>query len=379
MGKNLILTTLLSLYVVFAALYTPLSILFVNNELILTAISVIACGLSIVALTFAAGSFKSILGYAITIIALTFFGASPYPISLIASYIGGVCVYSYLLIRHKSAFLYGVPAIAPILLVLLIVRYPIYIVLSVAWIPCSLLLTYAVKKRLDRVSAVCHISFGICIAIVVFLSIFVYLLHGSITPSAFRAFIDELKLQTISIMHALMDEMTKTVGEMPVDLTGYIETAVITVFNLIPAIIIIVGNIGAYIIHSTLLSVTYNAEKDREKLLPMLSFEMSFISAILFSVSLILSFVLTTNDTAFYGAVAENLMLVLAPGLILTALGALRMLTTRNGPSCLGSIIYFGVIMMLCSLSLPAIFICSIAGAVIVVLSHIAKWRSKKD
>ncbi len=377
-NKNLISTALLSLYVVFAACYIPIVLLMNIGELPLMALSLIACALSVAALAFAAGSFKSIFGYAMTVIALIFLGATALPIGLFSSFAVGACIYAYLLLKQRSAFLYGIPAIAPIIIAL-VTKQLTGIILSLIWIPCALLLFYAVKKRLARVSAICHISVGICLGIVVLLGMFVFSIYGSITMTTLRAFVDEIKHQTIVMMNVMIDEMASAVGDMPINLKDYVEMAVQTVFNLMPAIIIVIGNVGAYVMHSMLLSVCFNSDEERKEVLPMLSFEMSLSSAIIFITSLVLAFVLVTGDLAFYGAIAENIMLILCPGLILTTLGALRMLTTRKGPSCLGSLLYFGVIFMLCSFSLPAIIICSIAGAILVILSHISKMRSEKQ
>ncbi|MBE6577363.1 MAG: DUF2232 domain-containing protein [Ruminococcaceae bacterium] len=375
--KNLITTALLSLYVVFAACFIPI-VMFVNvGDLVLSAISLAACALSIAALSFAAGSFKSIFGYAITVIALIFLGATAVPLGLFSSFAAGACVYAYLLLKQRTPFLYGIPAIAPII-VTLVTGQLTYIILSLLWLPCSLLLFYTVKKRLARVSAICHVSAGICLGIVVLLGIFVFSIYGSVSMSALRTFVDEIKHQTVVMMNLVIDEMASAMGELPIDLKSYVEMAVQTVFNLLPAIIIIIGNVFAYVMHSMILSVCFSSDEDRKEVLPLLSFEMSLVSAIVFIISLVLAFLLVAGDMAFYGAIAENVMLILCPGLILTTLGALRMLTTRKGPSCLGSLLYFGVIFMICSFSIPVIIICSIAGAILIILSNIAKLRSDK-
>ena len=376
--KNLITTTLLSLYVVFAACYAPIS-MFVNMDgTLLSLLAFGACALSIAMLSFAAGSFKSVFVYAISVIALVFLGATALPLGLFTSFAAGACIYAYLLLNHRSPFLYGVPVIAPIIVTVLTGELS-GIILSLLWLPASLLLAYVVKRRLARVSAICHVSAGICLAIVALLGMFVFSIYGSITMTTLRAFVDETKSQSIVMMNTLIDEMAGAVGGLPVDITGYVDVAVQTVFNLIPAIIIIIGNVGAYVMHSMLLSICFTDEKTKKDALPMLAFEMSLVSAIVFLISIILAFALTSADTAFYGAVAENVMIILCPGLVLTTLGALRILTSRKGPSCLGTLLYFGVIFMLCSFSLPVIIICSIIGAILIILANISRSRPKQD
>jgi hypothetical protein len=62
--------------------------------------------------------------------------------------------------------------------------------ISVCALPCSLLLYFSVKKKLARVSAVCHISFGICISIVIAFLICVFRFTGEISVSAAKELID---------------------------------------------------------------------------------------------------------------------------------------------------------------------------------------------
>jgi hypothetical protein len=370
-------TIFLSLYYVFACCYLPLSLLLGINENILSALSLVLSILSIIALTYAAGTFKGVFGYAMTIIILMMFGARLLPVAVLASFASAACVYAYLLLRLPSPLLYGIPAIAPII-VCLVTKDPRSIILALATVPCSLLLTYSIKKELPRVRAICHIGFGTCTTVVALMLTLVYSLYGSISLDTVRLFIAQIKTQSTIILSSAVAQVSEALQNTSLDLSQYADAAIRTVFNLLPAIIIVLASVVSYFLHSMLLSLCFATDEEHKKAIPMLTFDMSFASAAIFIVSLILSFTLATPKTAFYGAIAENLMLVLTPGLILTALGALRMLTTRKGPSCLGSIIYFIVIFMLCSLSLPAIIICSVFGAVVVILAHIAKWRSEQ-
>ena len=107
--------------------------------------------------------------------------------------------------------------------------------------------------------------------------------------------------------------------------------------------------------------------------LPMLVFDMSIHSAFLFLLALVLSFALASEKTAMYGAVAENLMVILLPGYVITALAALRAFVTKRSPSCLGTLLYFFVIFMIASLSYPVIITTAVVGAIVKIFFFFRK------
>ena len=72
-------------------------------------------------------------------------------------------------------------------------------------------------------------------------------------------------------------------------------------------------------------------------------------------------------------------MLILIPGLILTALAGIRMLTMRKGPSCLGTLVYMGSIFLIASLSPAVIIAASVLGAILIIITNIAKAKAEKD
>ena len=111
----------------------------------------------------------------------------------------------------------------------------------------------------------------------------------------------------------------------------------------------------------------------------MLSFEMSLTSSIVYIASLVFSLLLVSESLALWGTAAENIALVLAPGLILTALAGIRALSMRKGPSCLGTLLYLGVIFMLASLSGIVIMLVALVGAVLNIVAHIAKRKSQSN
>lgn len=373
-------TLLLCLYFVTACTYIPLALFLNMGEWLLGVISLSVCLLSTAMLTRVAQSFRSVLGYSVILLVFIFFGGSLLPVGLLAAFTSAACVYAYLILKRPSPFLWGLPVI-PLVISLFLIGSVWGAVASVSVLPCALLLSYAVRKQMGRVGAVCHISFGICAVTVLFFAAAVYSIYGELSMANAKALIDAMRAHMIAALESVSAEMAQMMEleGSGIDLSSYITAAVTAAFNLLPAIIITVANLVAYMTHSAFLGIYCKTDEERKAALPMLAFDMSLVSAVVFLACTVFAVVSVSDRLALWRTSAENMMVVLAPGLILTALGALRMLTARKGPSCLGTLVYMFVIFLLISFSLPAIIITSVAGAVVVILAHIAKHGESKS
>ena len=371
-------TPLLYLYFIAACVYISLILTLNVGEWLIAAVSLAFCVIGTSVLAKIAGSFKRVLGYSTIILILVFFGGSLLPVGLLAAFTSAVCVYAYLLTARPSPFLWGLGAVAPVICALAAKSVPAAI-LALAPLPCALLLAYSVKKCFDRVRSVCYVSLGICLPVVICFVMAVNLLYGEVSFEGARALIDALREQTVLTLNAVSKQMTELVDIGSSDMSSYIVSAVNAAFNLLPAILITVSNLIGYMIHSAYLSIHCKDEQTRKAALPMLAFDMSLTSAIVFILSLVCALALVSDGTALWRTAAENMLMILVPGLILTALGALRLLTSIKGPSCLGTLVYLFVIFMLVTFSLPAILITATAGAVVIILAHVSKKRRSKD
>ena len=101
---------------------------------------------------------------------------------------------------------------------------------------------------------------------------------------------------------------------------------------------------------------------------------MSLISAIVFLVFSILGLIFSASEVSIWLVTAENVVVILMPGMVLTAIMMLRGLTAAQ-KGCSSSLIYFGIIFAL--LYIPAVMlpITALAGAVTVILNNIAKHK----
>ena len=100
----------------------------------------------------------------------------------------------------------------------------------------------------------------------------------------------------------------------------------------------------------------------------------NLIILIVFLLSSILGLAFIKSDVTVWLVTAENVAIILMPGMILTAIMMLRGLTaTQKG--CLPSLIYFGIIFSMLYIPTVMIPLVSVAGAVTVILNNIAKHK----
>ena len=370
---------LLSLYYVLACAYIPLCT-FLNIDM--TAVSVLSlaiCVLGVVVMAKAAGTFKAILGYSVILGIFIFLGGSLLPVGLFSAFATAVCIFTHLQLKYKSPLLWALPII-PLIVTFAVTGSLIASVISISALPAAIALISAVKAEVGKVSAICRISFGICLSVAATFLGIVYVLYGSISFGLCRQAIDTARAFSIELVNATAVQLEGMLGTSATILdSDTVAYAVGVVFNVLPAVIIIIANIISYIVHSMFLSIRFATLEDKKKAMPMLSFEMSLVSAVVFLLSLAVSFVFSTSSSEIYGTVALNIMLILIPGLILTAIAGIRMLTMRKGPSCFGTLVYIGAIFLIATLSPIVIIAASTFGAILIIITNITRSKAQKD
>lgn len=370
---------LLGLYYVLASVYVPLCAFLDLDVTVVSFISLAVCVLGVAVMTRAAGTFKAVLGYAVILGAFIFLGGNLLAVGMFSAFATAVCIFAHLQLNFPSPFIWGLPAIA-LIVTLLVTRSLAASVISLAALPAAIALTGAIKEKAAKVSSICRISFGICISVAAVFLCAVYTEYGSVSFELCRQAIDTAREVTVEFVKLTAEQMESM---METSFMAFedenIAYAVSVIFNVLPAIVIIVANVVSYVIHSMFLSIRFISLEDKKQALPMLSFEMSLASAIVFLVSLVITFVSSLEGTVVWGAVAQNVMLILVPGLILTALAGIRMLTVRKGPSCLGTLVYMGSIFLIATLSPVVIISASVLGAILIIITNIAKAKAEKN
>ena len=368
---------LLGLCYTVACVYLPLAVSVNMGEWLTLAVALGICALGGFALTRMAGSFKPIAGFVIIMSIFVVLGGAVLPMALLVAFASAACAYAWLLLNRPSLPVWVLPVL-PAAIGIALTRDASGALFALATLPCSHALAFSIKNKLQRVSAICRISAAMCAFIAVAFIFTVYSFTGEISFSAARELIDVAKVELTLMLDGAVGEMSEFLGVDTASL-DVAELAVGAAFNLLPAIVITVANVAAYLIHSLFMSVYFTTDEQRKQALPMLSFEMSLTSSIVYVASLVFSLLLVSESLALWGTAAENIALVLAPGLILTALAGIRALSMRKGPSCLGTLLYLGVIFMIASLSGIVIMLVALVGAVLNIVAHIAKRKSQSN
>ena len=202
---------LLSLYYVLACAYIPLCT-FLNIDM--TAVSFLSlaiCVLGVVVMARAAGSFKAILGYSVILGIFIFLGGSLLPVGLFSAFATAICIFTHLQIKYNSPFLWGLPII-PIVITYASTGSLIACVISLGTFPAAIALISAVKSEAGKVSAICRISFGICLSVVATFLCTVYTLYGSVSFPLCRQAIDTARYVVTELTHATVTQMEGLLG-----------------------------------------------------------------------------------------------------------------------------------------------------------------------
>ncbi|MBQ7384060.1 MAG: hypothetical protein IJV72_04640 [Clostridia bacterium] len=300
---------------------------------------------------------------------------------ILASFVGSSLILAYLLITQKrTVFRLAslLPAIVSYLAASALLGSFLLSAVVLFHLPAAILLAYSFGRGQDRLSVICKTSAGIVLSIAAAAAaIFVsrygtdFSVIGQVADSA-RGYITNILSQMIYSVYNEIGELSMT------DATTLSTAAVNATFNLLPAIIVIISNILAFFLQSMMINIFIHGETDKEKIKNMTLFDMSLVSGIVFLVAFFASLLLSRDGTSVWSATAENISLILMPGLVLTALLTLRRFTFGKKGSCGGVLIYFLVIFLIFYLPSIMLTLASIAGATVIILNNITRIITEK-
>lgn len=225
---------------------------------------------------------------------------------------------------------------------LILCRDPLLSLLSLLPFPAAAALAFGTRAAADgredapgRVGVICLTSLclGVCTVGVAFLLLGRHL--GTLSPTHLSEWLESLRT---SLSRAIVEIIQQVVDALPEQTSG--EVALITVpteeearntvnsfINIFPGMAIALCNIfaalGQVILHGCLTAFGYEASVRGQ----VRRFRMSIMSCLVFLVAAIITIVtsLTSRDSTLVGTVAQNISLILQPGLIL--IGVLRVFT----------------------------------------------------
>ena len=364
---------------VFVASSVGLALLLSNGfgATVTTALALALAILSVVAQTRLIRSFAGTLGHFFLILMLALFLGSPYLAGLFGATVSACCSFCFFCRKGGGAY---APALAILSygLSAVILFDPLRAALSLLSLPLACALLLCLRGGVARIPAICRLT-GTVLAVAIPAGALILRRHlGSLSAEAIRLFLDRVRLGATDALTDALLSTGSTLG-LSVDAASYAETMVTALFNVLPALTVILAMLLAYAVHSAALRCLIGQGEEKETVGKMLSFDMSLVSAILYFLALLLSFLLVGERTALLGAVAQNVYLILVPGMLMTAWIAMNALLFARAPSCLSTLIYLGVIFLI--VNLPAIMlpIASAFGAGVVILGRIRLRLNQKN
>ena len=196
----------------------------------------------------------------------------------------------------------------------------------------------------NRVGVICGTALAFGLTVAALLAVFVFRALGTLEPSALADAFEQFRLDLIYELHTrpmpegLSSELVETWKEM----SSYanVENTVNDAINLLPAVCVVTALVFATacqsIQHAALRA--FGLEEcvtDRVK-----AFEMSLLSCVVFALACLPVFLDTGTTSTFLGAAAQNVYVILLPGLALAGLLRLTRSLTQKGPRAMGCLFY---------------------------------------
>lgn len=228
----------------------------------------------------------------------------------------------------------------------------------------------------NRVGVICGTALALGLTAAALLA--VALLKALDTPelSALTQAMEQLRLDLIREFYAepMPEGLSAELIELWEEMHTYanIENTVNSIINLLPAIVTVIALVIATacqsVQHAALRAFGYEeCLTDRVK-----AFEMSLLACVVFLIATLSMLLDTGTTSSFFGAVAQNLYIILLPGLALAGLLRMTRSLTKKGPRAMGCLFYV-IILGFCLL-----FFAPMILAAVEVIGHIFASVSSK-
>lgn len=256
-------------------------------------------------------------------------------------------------------------------------------------IPAVLLLTYATLSDQRRSTAVCYALGGLIVSILILLAVGIYNAYGALDRDVIHTFFADSRAWAISLVEQARDisiqvlqERFGAEGEQAIKVLGEMLShentvnIVASIYNILPALVIICCSIAAFEAQSLLCGMYY-ANGMKKVLSPnATAFTMSAVSAGLYVIAFLLMMFINTNS--LFLAVVHNCYLILTPGLFLVGWASLKAhFHNARGGSRVFTIV-LAVFLVLFSGLAAMISLLAFVGAVMILLSYIGVMMLKR-
>lgn len=255
---------------------------------------------------------------------------------------------------------------------------PLTALVSLVCFPAAALLAAGTRQNLPRVSVICMVSAGIAIPLLAALVLLFYKTYGGLTPELANQAMESLRN---ALLDGLQDALKKatisaSASSSAIPSANTLRALISRFLNLIPGLFVVICNLLAFLLHASLLAELRVLKMESYLTPEAVQIRMSLTSGILLLLALPIAWIASFADTPLgetVTAVADNLAMILEPGLALIGFGDLlqRIRRAQSGPFWLICLL----ILICLSGSLILIFI-ALWGAVSLILSAV---RERKN
>ena len=242
---------------------------------------------------------------------------------------------AYLICTLRSPWLLAVPVLS-YAAALALGADPLLAVLALLPFPAAGLLARATMKNSGRVSSIVICSATLLLCFILAFSLLWYRSHGAIVWADVVQALESVREQTVTALResefsAAMEELLNaTYGSIPFDVDALILTSVEQIFNLLPALVITLANVLAFVAQSVCNAAFCGTGLGKLRTHTSHLFILSVPAAVIFIVCTVVS--LFPAEQALWLSVMQNLQLILFPGMCLAGVQKF-MVDTKNARS----------------------------------------------
>ena len=191
---------------------------------------------------------------------------------------------------------------------------PIASLASLEFVPVALILAYSFKKKRTRLSMICSVSASLAIFELAILSLTLYTTYGTVGAETVRSLVTSIHASLTDSIYDIFS--AAAIENLPISYDA-ISSTVAYMLTLIPAIFVTIYNIAAYLIQRTVIVIGRRAGA-KDMIYPEACiFKISRLAAFLYVASYLATVFFSVGKISMLGAVTENLIIILTPGLAL--------------------------------------------------------------
>ena len=228
----------------------------------------------------------------------------------------------------------------------------------------------------NRVGVICSTSLVLGLTTAAFLALALYQALGTLEPAVLMEAVEELRQEVIMGIHTqpLPEGLTPELTEQWKEMLEYanVENSVNSIFNLLPAICTVTTFIFVTVCqsiqHATLRAFNMGeCVSNRVR-----AFEMSLVSCVLFLIAYLIAMGESEAVSSLTGTVAQNIVIILLPGLALAGLLRLTGNMLRRGKQNMGCLFFIIILAFL------LLFVAPYVLAAVEVIGHIIQSITSK-